>query len=175
MKVQTIYGLYADPDSAEQAFEVLQRAERALGFRDEQIVVLSGEPYEDHPFGRRDKKTIMPWVSAAGGLVGGVLGFWFIAFAQRAYPLMTGGMEIVTKWPDGIITYELTMLGAIVTTVVTLLVTARIPDWRRHASDPAIGEGKILIGVVNPPEGSQDEIRQRLRSAGAGNVKECVE
>jgi hypothetical protein len=170
--MRAIYGLYPDPDSAQRAVEVLQDAERALGFKEKQIVVLSGEPYEDHPFGQRDKKTIMPWIAAAGGLVGGLLGFWFISFTQKAYPLITGGMQIVTKWPDGIITYELTMLGAILSTVATLLITARIPDWRRHVFDPGVGEGKILIGVVNAPESCQDEIRRRLCSAGAGDVKE---
>ncbi len=172
--MQAIYGLYRDPDSAQQAMDLLQQAERGLGFNDNQILVLTGEPYEDHAFGMQNKKTIMPWMSAGGGLVGGLLGFWFISFTQRAYPLMTGGMQIVTKWPDGILTYELTMLGAILTTVVTLLIAARLPDWRRHVFDPAIGEGKILIGVTDPPEGSQDELRRRLRSAGAVEVKEFI-
>ena len=170
--MQAIYGLYPDPDSAQRAMDLLQGAGRGLGFTDSQIVVLSGEPYEDHPFGQRNKRTIMPWISAGGGLVGGLLGFWFISSTQKAYPLITGGMEIVTKWPDGIITYELTMLGAILTTIVTLLITARIPDWRRHLFDPGVGEGKILIGVMDPPENSRDEIRRRLSSVGAGDVKE---
>src|ERR1035437_391821 len=103
--MQTIYGLYPDPDSAQRAMELLQQAERGLGFKDSQIMVLSGEPYEDHPFGQRDQKTVMPWLAVGGGVVGGLLGFWFISFAQNAYPLVTAGMEIVTKLPDGIITY----------------------------------------------------------------------
>lgn len=173
--MQAIYGLYPDPDSAQQAMDQLQAAERGLGFEDSQIVVLSGEPYEDHAFAQRDRKTVMPWIAAAGGLIGGLLGFWFIAFTQQAYPLVTAGMQIVTTWPDGILTYELTLLSAIITTVIALFVTAHIPDWRHNLFDPAVGEGKILIGVTNPPASSQEEIRQRLRSAGAENVKDFVQ
>lgn len=172
--MQAIYGLFPDPDCAQRAMDQLQRGERSLGFKDNQIVILSGEPYEDHPFGQRDRKTVMPWLAALGGLIGGILGFWFVAFTQSVYPLVSGSMNIVTKWPDSIITYELVMLGVILTTVLTLLITARLPDWRRHLSDPAVGEGKILIGVMNPLASSQDEIRRRLRSAGAADVKEVV-
>lgn len=171
--MNAIYGLYPDPDSAQRALNVLERAESELGFQDRDIAVLSGEPYEEYGFGQREHKTRMPWIAAAGGLVGGLSGWWFVSFTQKAYPMISGGMHLVTKWPDGIITYELTMLGAILTTLFTLLITARIPDWRgRKLYDPAISNGKILIGVTNPPETAREEIGRRLREVGAEAVKE---
>jgi hypothetical protein len=171
--MNAIYGLYPDPDSAQRALNMLERAQSELGFNDQAIAVLSGEPYEEYGFGQRDNKTRMPWLAALGGLVGGLSGYFFVAFTQKTYPMISGGMHLVTKWPNGIITYELTMLGAILTTLITLLVTARIPDWRgRRLYDPAISNGKILIGVTNPPEKARDELEKRLRAAGAETVKE---
>jgi Alternative complex III, ActD subunit len=171
--MNAIYGLYPGPDSAQRALDALEQAQSELGFSDHDIAVLSGEPYEDHAFGRRDNKTRMPWIAALGGLVGGLSGWVFASFTQKAYPMISGGMPLVTKWPNGIITYELTMLGAILTTLVTLLITARIPDWRGgKLYDPAISNGKILIGVTNPPDTARAELEKRLRAAGAEVVKE---
>jgi Alternative complex III, ActD subunit len=170
--MKAIYGLYPDPDSAQRAFDALERAQSELGFSGRDIVVLSGEPYEDHGFGRRDNVTRMPWLAALGGLAGGLSGWWFVAFTQKSYPMISGGMHLVTKWPNGIITYEMTMLGAILTTLVTLLITARIPDWRGdQIRDPAISNGKILIGVTNPPPAATDRLEKTLRAAGPDAVK----
>jgi len=171
--MNAIYGLYPDPDSAQRAFNVLERSQGELGFQGRDIAVLTGEPYEEYGFGRRDNVTRMPWIAALGGLVGGLCGWWFVGFTQKSYPMISGGMNLVTKWSNGIITYELTMLGVILTTLFTLLITARIPDWfGRKLYDPAISNGKILIGVTNPPENAREELEKRLAAAGAEVVKE---
>jgi hypothetical protein len=69
--------------------------------------------------------------------------------------------------------YELTMPGVILATLFTLVITARIPDWHgRKLYDPAISNGKILIGVTNPPEKAREEIGKRLSAAGAEVVLE---
>ena len=72
---------------------------------------------------------------------------------------------------DGIVTYELTMLGAVIATVITLLVTARLPNWGAKLYDPEISHGKILIGVVDPSDEARAELENRLRRAGAEKVK----
>lgn len=167
-KDKAIYGLYRDPDSAQRAVDSLRSAE--VEARD--IAVISSEPFEEYEFGRMDHRTPMPWLAALGALMGGVSGFLLAVLTQKSYPLATGGMPIVTLWANGIITYELTMLGAILTTLFTLLVTARIPDWRAKIYDPAVSEGKILIGVVNPREESRVELKRRLSEAGAAEIKE---
>lgn len=166
--VKAIYGLYNDPDSAQGAVDALRAAKVEL--RD--LTISSSEPFEEYEFGRMDHRTPMPWLAALGGLLGGVSGFLLAVLTQKSYPLATGGMPIVTLWANGIITYELTMLGAILTTLFTLLVTARIPDWRAKIYDPAVSEGKILVGVVNPREELRVELKRRLSKAGAAETKE---
>jgi hypothetical protein len=177
--MSAIYGLYAGPESAQRAFESLADSTRSgreavaeLGIRESDIVVISSEPFEEYGFGQRDHRTPMPWIAALGGLLGGLSGFELTAFTQKAYPLPTGGMPIVSLWPNAIITYEMTMLGAVLATLITLLVAARLPRWSRKGSiyDSRVSDGKILVGVANAPERSRRELERRLREAGAEDV-----
>ena len=115
----------------------------------------------------------MPWIAALGASIGGFSGYLLVLLTQRAYPLPTANMPIVALWPTGVIVYELTMLGAILTTLISLLVAARIPDWRKgKLYDPAVSDGKILVGVVDPPESAFAELERELRAAGADEVKQ---
>ena len=166
--MNAVYGLYPDPDSAQRAVNLL----RGAGVESRDIAVVSSEPFEEYEFGKRDARTWMPWLAVCGGLVGALSGYALAFLTQRQYPLVTGGMPIFAKWPSGIITYELTMLGAIITTLIVLLLTARIPDWRPKLYDPAVSTGKILIGVVNPKPEMRVEAAKRLREAGGGEIRE---
>lgn len=167
--LNSIYGLFPDPDSADRGM----RALRAAGVGANQIVVMSPQPFEEFEFAQMDRNTPMPWIAALGGLIGGVSGYLLAWYTQVAYPLPinTGGMPIVAKWPTGIVTYELTMLGAIIATVIVLLVTGRLLHWKFDLYDPEISQGKILIGVANPSDAGRSDLEDRLRRAGAEKVK----
>jgi hypothetical protein len=68
-------------------------------------------------------------------------------------------------WPNLIITFELTMLGAIIATVTTLIVTAFIGD-KGKLYDPEVTNGKILVGVENPTRAA-DKLEAALTLPGA--------
>jgi len=78
-------------------------------------------------------------------------------------------MPIVAWWPNLVIMFEMTMLGAIVTTVISLLVASSLPKFGKTLYDPAVSDGKILVGV--PLTGTGDAIRDTLTSNGASAVK----
>lgn len=163
-----IYALYSNPDAAQRAVDSLEACD-SITSRD--ITVLTSDPYEEYRFGHRDSRTWMPWLAPLGGLIGGFSGYSLAVFTQNAYPLPTGGMPLSPFPTNGIITYELTMLGAILTTLVTLLIAAGLPS--RVSSklyDPEVSDGKILVGVANPPPESCRELEKRLRDAGADRV-----
>jgi len=63
------------------------------------------------------------------------------------------------------------MLGAIVWTLATLLIAARLPHFGGSLSDPAIWHGKILVGVTDPSDRARVELEKQLREAGATEVK----
>lgn len=169
--MKALYALYPDADSAQRAVDALRSASSERGFDAYRIVVVSSEPLEGYDFADERSKTPMFGLAALGGVVGGGFGYWLTSFTQKAYPLPTGGMPIVAPWTNGIVIYELTMFGAILFTLLTLLLSARLPSLRTRLSDPEIWAGKILVGIVNPPENSRIEIQRRLRQAG-GEVKE---
>jgi hypothetical protein len=80
-------------------------------------------------------------------------------------------MPIVSGIPNAIVIFEVTMLGAILATVGTLLVTAGLPAWRSRMYDAEVSDGYILVGVENPAADAVDHLRRTLASAG-GRVKE---
>ena len=134
--------------------------------------MVSAEPFDGYDFFKQDHKTVMPWIAALGGIVGGIAGFTFAAYTQAVYPIPTGGMPIVPFYADGVITYELTMLGAILATLITLLFTARLPQWKRQLYDPEVTDGKILVGVIDPPEVARAAVEEKLLASGSGPMKE---
>ena len=170
--MKAIYALFPDPGSAQNAFDALRRAGSSLGIDAGKIVVVTSEPFEGYDFSVEHAKSYMFPLATFGGIAGGCFGYWLASLTQTSYPLPTGGMPIVTSWTNGIIIYELTMLGAILTTVVTLLVSAGLPNYKPKLSDPEIWNGKILVGVTDPPEGARAELEAKLRQAGAVAVKE---
>jgi hypothetical protein len=165
--LNSIYALFPGPDSAERGMNAL----RSAGVNPGKIVVMSGVPYEQYSFGHAEGPTAMPWLAVLGGLVGGTCGFLLASLTQEAYPLVTGGMPILAPWPTSIVTYELTMLGAVLTTVVTLLVTTRLPNWSPKLYDPEVSNGKIMIAVIDPTDEVHADLEKRLRAAGADEIK----
>jgi Protein of unknown function (DUF3341) len=169
--MKALYALYSDPDAAQRAVIGLKSDGGSLGIRKEQILVVTGEPFDGYDFSDEHSQTHIFLLASIGGIVGAVLGYLLTRFTQLSYPLNTGGMPIVTSWTNGIIIYEMTMLGAILWTLVTLLVTARLPHFGPSLSDPAIWHGKILVGVTHPPDHSRTELEKRLRQAGPSEIK----
>jgi len=165
--VNSVYGLFHGPHAAERGMNAL----RAAGIAPDQIIVMSPEPFEEYGFAQAERAKLMPWLVALGGVIGGTTGYLIAWYTQTAYPIVTGGMPIMAPWPTGIVTYELTMMGAIVTTLITLLIGSRLPNWKPKLYDPEISDGKILIGVVDPPDNARADIENRLRRAGAEQVK----
>ena len=59
-------------------------------------------------------------------------------------------MPIVAWYPNLIVIFEMTMLGAILSTVITLIVTAGLGRRMPALYDPEVTNGKILVGVAAP-------------------------
>jgi Protein of unknown function (DUF3341) len=172
--MKALYGLYVDAASAQRAVDALRAAGSELKFDANQIVIVSGEPHEGYDF-TDSQATSSPYRWAVlGAAVGGTAGYLLTTLSQTSYPIFTGGMSLTPAWTNGIIIYEMVMLGAILTTLVGLLIGAGLPNFKGVITDPEIGMGKILVGVVDPPQDSQLELEKRLRLAGAAQVKQST-
>jgi thiazole synthase ThiGH ThiG subunit len=161
-----IYGLYQTPQAAQRAFDRL----RAAGIATGDITIMSSEPLEDWEFASRDRKTVMPWIAVIGAGLGLIAAYLLTSITQRAWPINTGGMPIVSNWTNIIILFELTMLGAVLATVLALLITARLPSKLSTLHDPAVSNGRILVGVERSRETALATIEGALRAADAETV-----
>jgi hypothetical protein len=165
--MSSVYGLYSSPHSAERAYQGLREA----GVAPSHIAVMSSEPMEEYEFGSQDRKTLMPWIAVLGAAVGLTGAYLLTSVTQLAWPINTGGMPTITNWTNIIIMFELTMLGAVFATILTLAVTAKVPGRVPGFYDPAVSQGKILIGAMNLPEAKIANIEKALRAAGAESVQ----
>jgi hypothetical protein len=160
--VKAVYGLYPDGASAQQAVDRL----RAAGLADREITVLSSQPMEEYEFGRMDARSRMWWIACGGALVGMASALGLAYVTEMSWPMNVGGLPYWAWWPNLIITFELTMLGAIIATVATLIVTAFLGQGKLY--DPEVSDGKILVGVEHPRQ-AVNELEAAL-SAPPGSV-----
>jgi len=154
-----IYVLCSEPGSTERAVGALLSA----GMSRSDIVVISSVPLAQYA---QPEKVRMPWLVFAGAVLGGIGGFLLASLTQKSYPIPTGGMPVVSLWTDGIITYELAMLGAILTTSVVFLLTARLPSRPHLPCDPQVSQGKVLVGITSAPDALRNKIIERFKEIG---------
>lgn len=148
------------------------REMKARGFGADRLDVFSQEPV-DLPRGLLDRPARMSFASVAGAVIFCLLSIGFVYFTQYNYALVTGGMPLFSFWATGVVFYELTMLGAILTTFFWFLRESGLPRRRRLAV-PVVPPGAICLRVRCGPE-QQDAAARSLRLAGAINVRELEE
>jgi len=156
-------GIFKDIETAGRAVDSLIKA----GFSEAQITSLTSVPYPDGVLVKTEGRSWFRWVSLAGGIVGVGVGFLLAAGTAWLYPVQTGDKPIIALYPTGIITFEITMLFAIVGTIVGMFLEMRLPPLRKRPYDPAIAEGFVGISVTVPSGdrgGRADEI---MKEAGA--------
>jgi hypothetical protein len=166
MAKQSVLGLYEDANYAAEAGDSLKEA----GLSNEEFDFLTGSPYPEGAFGERHNRHrlyVFPLVGAICGLTAGIL---LTSMTQLAYPLVTGGKPILALPPMAIISYEATLLGAILFTVIGIIFESRLPRLKLGLYDNRITEG--LIGVlVECDEAQVPRVEQVLTQAGAVDVK----
>jgi hypothetical protein len=77
-------------------------------------------------------------------------------------------------WPTIIIMFELTMLGAILATVVSLLITTELPTTQSRVYDPEVSQGKIMVAVEAPADTDVPRVERTFRITGIDDVKRVL-
>ncbi len=166
MGKRAVLGLYGDANYAAEAGDALQK----IGFSNKDYDFLTGAPYPEGAFGEREinhRLYVFPFVGALCGLTAGII---LTAMTQMAYPVVTGGKPILSLPPMAIVTYEGTMLGAILFTVLGIIFESRLPRPRLGLYDDRITEGYIGV-LVTCEEDQVNGVEQALTQAGAVDVK----
>jgi len=146
------------------------RSLRASGIAPADLDVFSEEPME-FPRGVLDRPSRMSLVSVSGAILFGTIATGFIWWTQHNYKLVTGGMPTFSFWATGVITFEMTMLGAIVSTFAWFLWESGLIRKRdRTAPIPEVDPLAICLRVRHraaDPTAAIDTLRQ----AGATGVE----
>ena len=159
-----ILGLFQDVDEAVNA------ADNLKGQGVTEFEVLSGTPYPEGAFGEPPSHHRLYLFPLLGAAVGLSLSLLLTIGTQLAYPLITGGKPILSLPPMFIISYEGTLLGAVLFTVIGVLFESRLPRIRTGLYDPRITEG--FIGIeVSVPEEQVEQIQGIFQGANAVDVK----
>ncbi|MBI2872719.1 MAG: DUF3341 domain-containing protein [Chloroflexi bacterium] len=166
MAKRSVLGLFKDADSAANGVDAL----KGLGISPMDYDILTGMPYPDGAFGEphtQHKLFVFPLVGAICGLAVAIL---VTAGTQLSYPMVTGGKPILSVPAMAIISYEATLLGAILFTVLGIIFESRLPRMQLGLYDPRITEGYIGL-AVSCDERLLGTTEEALKGAGAEEVK----
>lgn len=161
-----LYGLMAEFATPEKLKAAVEKA-RAAGYR--RVEAYSPFPVEGLAEATGMKKNWVPAIVLAGGLAGGIGGFfmqWYSAVIP--YPINSGGKP-PNSWPEFIpVTFELTVLVAAIAGVVGMLVLNGLPKlyhpvFNVRAFDLATRNRFFLCLRSGEPKFAEDSARDFLR------------
>ena len=165
MARSAILGLFEDANYAAEAGDALQRA----GVDQQDYDFLTDAPYPEGAFGERPERHRLYVFPLLGALVGLTIGIMLTSMTQMAYPLVQGGKPILSLPPMAVVTYESTMLSAIIFTIIGIMFESRLPKLKMGLYDTRITEGYIGV-LVSVEEEQLSEVSAILSQAGAVDV-----
>jgi hypothetical protein len=139
------------------------------GVDPESMEVMTSQPIHGERFLPEKKGTKLRTWALSGAAIGMAAGFSLATITALNYPNVKGGMPIVSPWPVGLVTYETTMLGAILATLIGLLVELRLPNFRNLPYDESVVDGGVLLAVKFSDQ-SRASVQDVVSSAGATKV-----
>ena len=112
MATTYLIGEFREKDAVASAIQSLRTS---AGVSDRDMDVFSEEPVEFHK-GVLDRPSNMSLASVVGAIIFGGGATLLMRAAQYNYAVVTGGMPTFSFWGTGVITYETTMMGAVLAT-----------------------------------------------------------
>ena len=165
MANKNVLGVFDNADTAADATDGLLE----VGVNQEDFDVLTGSPYPEGAFGEKTPVHHIYVFPLIGALMGLSVAFLLTSGTQIAYPIVTGGKPILSFPAMTIISYEGTLLGAVIFTILGILFESRLPRAKLAPYDPRITEGYIGL-LVTCPEERLDAVDQALRRGKAVDV-----
>ena len=160
---------FRDKDTVADAIRSL----RAAGVDTADLDLFSEEPVE-LPRAVLDRPSRMSLVAVTGAIVVGGLATLGVWAAQQNYRVITGGMPVFSFWATGVITYETTMLGAILATFGWFLWESGLIRKRdRSKPVPSVPPDSICLRVRCAA--AESGIVESLRRAGAVSIERLGE
>ncbi|HEU4748663.1 MAG TPA: DUF3341 domain-containing protein [Gemmatimonadaceae bacterium] len=160
-----VLGAFRELDAAVSAIEALK--ERKLG----EVRVFTPTPRHELEHALDPGPSPVRRFTLIGGLAGATFGYWIAIWVSDYWPLVVGGKAIASWVPYTIFGFEVMVLVGGLSTVVGLLISARVPRLTMMVGyDPRFSHGDYGIWVECPPEKASDA-EVLLREHGAVEVR----
>jgi hypothetical protein len=159
-------------DGVDSTIEAIERL-RAAGIK--RLTVYSPAPDHNIEHALHEPNSPVRVFTIVGALTGTATGFALPTWTSLDWPLLTGGKPMISIPAWVIIAFELTVLFGALSTVLGMLILARLP-YRKPliVYDPSFSTDRYGIHVT-AAAGRESEARQILRDAGAVEVREKME
>jgi hypothetical protein len=157
---------FRDKDAVARAIHSL----RAAGVSTTDLDLFSEEPVE-FPRGVLDRPSHMSLVSVLGAIASGGTATVLVWFAQHNYAVLTGGMPVFSFWGTGVITYEMTMLGAVLATFAYFLWESGLLRKRDRTAPVPVVPPECICLRVRCTSGDVSKPAALLHEAGAVTVE----
>jgi hypothetical protein len=118
------YGLLAEFKTPEALIEAVTRA-RQSGYR--QIEAFTPFPIDGLAEALAFKDSRVLWLGLIGGVFGALFGFFMQVYVSLDFPLNVGGRDVVAVPAFLVVSFELTILFAVLFPIVGMLALNRLP------------------------------------------------
>lgn len=127
-----VFGVLAEFDTPERLVAAV-RTVRSEGIRS--FDAYSPFPVKELTEAIGFRENIVPWLTFAGGCIGAAAGYGMQLWTNHAYPIEIGGRPIIAWQPFMLITFEITVLTAVLFAVFGMLVLNRLPRLHHPVFD----------------------------------------
>ncbi|HSM72979.1 MAG TPA: quinol:electron acceptor oxidoreductase subunit ActD [Anaerolineales bacterium] len=162
----TLLAVFEDIDPAADAIEKLHE----MGVTDEDINVISGVPIAHKMLGRPHPHSNVSKLSLGGAVAGFFIGIFLNFVTPNMYTVLVGGQYITPIPPGLIVTFEMTMLFALLATFLGVFLDSYFPNYRPMEYVPEVSDGKIAL-FFKCAEDAQQKFEDALRKLGAESVE----
>ncbi len=160
---------FHEPQAARPAIVSLKRYGLGVG----EIEVYSGKPLELGP-GVLDRPSRMSRIAVLSGLCSGSAVTAYMVYTPLDYPLVTGGMPLTSGWATGVVTFEMTMAGAILATTLMFLWESGLLRGRARLPAPKVTTSEVVVRVQCAQEVA-GPVAGSLQRSGAAKVETIEE
>lgn len=162
----TLLAVFEDIDPAADAIETLHE----MGITDDNINVISGVPVAHKMLGRPHPRTNVSKLSMGGAAAGFAFGIFLNFGTPYLYNVPVGGQYFTPIPPGLIITFEMTMLFAMLATFLGVFLDSYFPNYSPMEYVGEVSDGKIAV-FFKCAQDQEKKITDALNKLGAESVQ----
>ena len=151
----------------------IDAVKKLAGDPDLDIEVFSPMPLHDIEALLPQKPSGVRWFTFIGAILGVAVGFGFPIYTVLEWPLITGGKPLVTVQTFIIIAFELLILFGAISTLIGLLIHAKLP--RMNLSNYDVRFSENFFGMIIKADDEEAEKLKPILSGADDLVVDTVE